>query len=206
MKEFGDNLYSRNATFRTRVFPHHIQTDDQHHLKLAGVSGTHPVWAQLLHKSPAPHYLSRYLSLDMWLILLTGTKRGHVSLLSTQPSAYFLPQDLENVLFTKAKVDFYFFNAVLNLQALEIQTFHVASLLSLLSGCTLYSKDATSLSPQALNLVFISQKSLRNANYSMSKSAGRPEHIFNAQGRVLGTASITRNCSAPSGNKSFIPN
>ena len=90
------------------VFPHHVLTDDQHLLKPAGVSGTRPVWVRLLHKSPAPHYLSRYLSLDVWLILLTGTKLGQVSLLSTQPSAYFLQQDLENTLFTKAKVDFNF--------------------------------------------------------------------------------------------------
>ena len=135
-----------------------------------------------------------------------GTKPGQVPLLSTQPSAYFLQQDLENTLFTKAKVDFHFFNAALNLQAPEIQSFRVVSLLSLLSDCILRSKDATSLSPQAPNLVFISPKLLCNANYSISESAGRPEHIFSAQGRGLGTASIIRNCSAPSGNKSFIPN
>lgn len=127
-------------------------------------------------------------------------------LVNTQPSPYFLLQGLENTLFTEAKVDFNFFNATLNLQAPEIQTFHVASLLSLLSGCILRSKDATSLSPQALNLVFISQKLLCNANYSISKSAGWTEHIFNAQGRGLGTASIIRHCSVPSGNKSFRPN
>jgi len=142
----------------------------------------------------------------MWLILLTGTKLGQVSLLSTQPSAYFLQQDLENTLFTKAKVDVNFFNAALNLQAPEIQTFHIASLLSLLSGCILRSKDAMSLSPQALNLVFISPKLLCSANRSISKSAGWMEHIFNAQGRGLGTASTILNRSAPSGNKSFIPN
>lgn len=72
-------------------------------------------------------------------------------------------------------------------------------LLSLLSGLAACSKDATSLSPQASNLIFISQKLLCNANRSIFRERRVDGAHFQCTGHGIGNSLSLRNAPCHTG-------